>query len=689
MDTSLAWLNDYLDRPVTADEADHLLTRSGFPIEEHRDLPGGDSFLDVEVTSNRGDCLNHIGLARECAAGSGRTLVMPADPEHRVGAAIGGDLTLEIRDAETCPRFTARLIRGVKVGPSPDWLVQRLEAVGQRSINNVVDVTNFVMLETGHPCHVFDLGKLRGRSLIVRNARKGEKLTTLDGQARELHETDVVVADSEGATSLAGVIGGADSEVSDDTTTVVFEMATWHPVRVRTSGRRHKVSTDAAYRFERGVSPLGIDAAAERAVALIAALGGGEASADSLDAGGPPPERPVVELRTDRCSRMIGLEISTQEQAELLSKLEMDVSEVGEGTLRCTVPHFRGDLTREIDLIEEVARLKGLDAVPIMSKLPVTPHAPRPADRGEQELARALCGLGFYETVTFSFVSPEVGEQFLPNGARTVAVDDDRRKAEPTLRPSVLPGLMGCRKGNQDARSTDGGLRLFEFASAFAQTESGESTERRVAALLADVPGSGPKRSDDERAEGVRLMRGAIEAMVKAVGGTEAELAVEPAAAPHAGFDADVCGQFRLGPVVLGHFGLASSEALKRFDLEVPVVLAEVDLAPLRAMYPPRAITHALPAYPPADRDVSLVVDESVRYAEIESVVAASELEGLESVAFGGIYRGKQLGSGKKSVTIRLRFRDDSRTLRREEVEPRLGRLYEAAKAEIGAEVRA
>ncbi|HVU62615.1 MAG TPA: phenylalanine--tRNA ligase subunit beta, partial [Phycisphaerales bacterium] len=561
MHISLRWLNHYLTPgDVTPEEAEKVLTYAGFPIESAAKLPSGDTMLDVEVTSNRGDVLSHIGVAREIAAAAGssrlRTLKLPA-PDAVFGetpAAKGNNPTLAGRDApavfalenrvpEFCPLFTARIITGVKVGPSPRWLVEALESVGQRSINNVVDITNFVSFEYGQPSHVFDLAKIAkaadGRSkLIVRAAAKGEKLALLDGSTVELRPGEIVVADDARVLSLAGVMGGADSGVTDATTDVVLEAATWDPVAIRRAARRLGVRTDASYRFERIVDPRTIEAAAKRLGALIVRLGGGAALPGVLTAGAPLKDRATVRLRPERVSAMLGAHVPLPEVQRILAAHEIDATiepVVLHGSsdtavspaLACTIPPHRPDLEREIDLIEEVARTWGLDKLPVHERVGVRVASPQPAERAVQELGRILTGLGFYETVTFTFVSPKAAKPFVPAGLTTLTVCDERRKADPVLRPSAIPSLMACRRANQDrGAQPDGavggvgagaGVRLFEISSTFAQTGApnkpaggagrGRETETVNVAMLADCCFPAGAKSLEQKQAAIRLLR--------------------------------------------------------------------------------------------------------------------------------------------------------------------------------------
>jgi phenylalanyl-tRNA synthetase beta chain len=700
MDISLKWINRYLaPANIDADEADRLLTQAGFPIEGLTELPCDDTLLDVELTSNRGDCLCHVGCAREVAAMRSasvkRTLVMPEFRDPETAGAVSESLTLENAQPGVCPLFTARVIKGCQVGPSPQWLVDALESVGQRSINNVVDVTNFISLELGNPCHVFDLAKLAGNRLVIRYASEGEKLTTLDGKDRTLAATDLIVADAQRPASLAGVIGGQDSQVTEATTDVVFEMATWDPVTVRTASRRLNIRTDASHRFERGVHPATIEPSARRAVSLLCELTGGQLLGGILDEGAPIPESIVVNMRPRRVKLLLGVDIPVGDQIAMLRDLEIETEQISDDELRCTIPPHRLDLTREVDLIEEVARVAGLDAIPAQDKIFVRPRPLQASELAHREIARILTGLGFFETITFSFTSPGEAAIFLPRGLKTIEVDDDRRKAEPTLRPSVLTGLLACRRSNRDAGvDAPGGVRLYELAEAFVQDENNHSLEARNLTLLMDISKAGRKHTDDDLQLGLRHMRGALDALALAMFGPHARVAVSPCEpvsdAWHPQAHANLTIATPDGSTVeLARFGLVSDSALKGYDLDEPMVAAEILFDQLIAPYPPPAVAARLPAFPGIERDLSLIVPEEITWAQIESLVESLGLEKMTGCAFVGTFRGKQIGAGDKSVTLRLGFRDSSRTLRHEEVDPQMDRVAEASKERLGAKIRA
>jgi len=712
MKISVRWLNEYLEpATITADSAEETLTFVGFPIESAEELPNGDVRLDVEVTSNRGDCLSHVGLAREIAAATGRRLRLPkgAEPTPIGGADASTSASVDNRVTDVCRMFTAQVIRGVKVGPSPKWLVDALAAVGQRSINNIVDVTNYVALEYGQPTHVFDLNALGGEGgeraarrakVVVRYAGKGEKLALLDGRTITLVGDEVVVADGRDggrAVSLAGVMGGKETEVTAATTDVLLEAATWEPVTVRRAARRFNIRTDASYRFERVVDPGTIERAAQRAAGLIVKLGGGTLAPSGggmIRAGVEPRPLTNVRLRPSRVKAILGHEVPVAEIMRVLGALEIGVKGAGEDALDCTVPAHRPDVSREIDLIEEIARIRGLDKLPVHEKVGVRVKPPQNSERAVRELCAVLCGLGFYEAITFTFVPEKDSAPFLPDGMEALRVCDERRKADPVLRPSALPSLLACRRRNQDGGvegDGDGGVRLFELSAVFAQT-GGKEVERRNLALVADACFPQGAKGAEQRQNAVRLVRGVIESAAKAMGGAHASpptVEFEPMAhSPMPAYEAGTCAAVSINGKRVGAIGLLSSAVQKVYDLARPVAIAEVGLDELVALFPPRALVHALPEFPAIERDLSLVVPEQTAWAQIERLVGGMSLPLLEASSFVGTFRGTQVGAGKKSVTLRLRFREAKRTLRHEEVDPQVKAVVEKARSELGAEMR-
>jgi phenylalanyl-tRNA synthetase beta chain len=730
MNISLRWLNEYLEpADLTHEEAERLLTFAGFPLESVEPMPSGDYKLDVEVTSNRGDVLSHIGCAREivaCDPQRKRRLRIPAanrafnwygeaDASISGGGVGGSDIgtvvAIDNRIPELCPLFTARVVRSVKVGPSPKWLVAALESVGLRSINNVVDLTNFIAFEYGQPTHVFDLNTLKqgedGKArLIVRKAEKGEKLALLDGRTITLGGGEMVIADDDGSgagrvISLAGVMGGADTGVTEATTDVLIEAATWEPVAVRTAARRFAIRTDASYRYERIVDARTIETPAKRLASMIVKLAGGKLLPGVIHAGREPKPLATVQLRPARCRAIIGLDVSTPKIQNVLESHEIQVKPLpaasgADPVLACTIPAHRPDLEREIDLIEEVARTVGLDQLPVHELVGVRVQPAQASESATDQIRRVLNAAGFYETVTFTFVSPKQAKPFVRQGVEILEVCDDRRKADPVLRPSAIPSLLACRRKNQDGGAGGAaGVRLYEIASAFGQTPSATKGERGAAfeavnlAMIADAAFPVGAKAIEQKQAAVRLVRSVIDSLGATLGGAATTVEFKPVEqTPVSAFDPSATAEIIINGERIGGIGLIGPNVQAEYGLESPVVAAEINLAALIALYPPKSLVHALPQFPAIERDLSLIVPEQTRWSAIDALVGSSKVPLLENWSFVGVYRGAQAGQGKKSVTFRMRFRDPARTLKHDEVSPQVETIVGRAKAELGAEVR-
>jgi phenylalanyl-tRNA synthetase beta chain len=723
MKISLAWLNSVLSPGgLSAAEAEALLTSAGFPIESTTPVavPGGtiDQCLDVEVTSNRGDALCHLTLAAEIAAvsdGKHRVFRPKMDaPASDAGVQASSVVALRNEVTRECPRFTLRVIKGVKVGRSPAWLVDRLAAIGQRSINNVVDVTNYVQSELGNPSHVFDLDLVRPsgdgtREIVVRGAAAGEKLEMLDGKTVTLAAGELVVADAGGPISLAGIMGGQSTGVSERTKDVLVEVATWSPVMIRKAARRLNITSDASHRFQRVVSARTINLAADRITQLIVELAGGKLLSGTVEAGAWSDEPVVIALRGPRVRRVIGVELTDAQIERALAAQGFSLAAgAGSGEWTVKVPAIRNDVKLEIDLIEEIARTIGYDKIVVPELMPVRINEPQRSERAGREAARVLTGCGFFETVTFSFTSAKLAKPFIAPGVALTGVSDDRRGSEGTLRPSVLCGLLACRRVNQDRRADVGGgvggagramVKLYEIAAAFGEDAArpgggggGATIERQTLAMLSDLPSSGS--AFERRQLGVRQMRGAIEAVVLAMHGPSAALRFEPVgesasvSALYPDTSARVVIGTPSGDLTLGTFGIIDEATQKLYELENPVIVAELAYDDLIAPYPARVTVMPLPTMGATERDLSLIVDEATGWDRVRRATLDASPQFMESLAFVTTYRGKPIPDGKKSLTFRMRFRHPEKTLRDEEVNAPVDALVARLKAELGAEVR-
>jgi len=559
-------------------------------------------------------------------------------------------------------------------------LLKRLEALGLRPVNNIVDITNYVMLELGQPLHAFDLNLLHEKRIVVRRAKDGEPFEAINHEQYKLTSDMLVIADGDRAMGVAGVMGGVDSEVTEATTDVLLEAARFVPLNIRRTARALKLSSDASFRFERGVDPQGVLKASARAAKLILELAGGTLAPGVVVQGDEGEARPPITLRPARCNQLLGTDISADDMVGMLSRLGFApaLNDAGD-QITCQPPTFRLDMHREIDLVEEVARSFGLANISAEDHMPVQVRPVQDAVQAGLVLSQTLVAHGFHEAITPSLISLDAGRPFLHNpneGGDGVALVDERRKADPLLRPSLLPSLLLCRKRNQDVGNA--GVKLYEIASSW--TEHGDGiTERRTLTLLADA--------GEETGHALRSLRSTVEEVVEQLGGAPELAALQLTETESKQFAPALA--ITLGGQAIGQLGLLKQPLWEAFDLQAPVVAAELDHALLIALFPPKHVVGDLPRFPAIERDLSVIVAESVTWEQIAKAVADTQPDLLEGTAFIGVYRGKPIAKGSKSVTLRMQFRDPSRTLTHEEVDPQVARVVEALGQAVDATLRA
>lgn len=671
MKTSVTWLNDYLEPSIDAATQSELLTAAGFPWDGEGVADNGESWQEIETTSNRGDCLCHVGLAREAAVIGGSSLVIPEVVLQPEGDPASDAITVDNNDSTACPLYTARIIRDVEVRESPDWLKSRLEAIGLVPRNNLVDATNFVLFELGQPTHVFDLDLVREGRIEVRRARAGETLLPIGEGAEsiELHPDDLVIADAGRPVALAGVKGGAETAVHEGTRNILLEAATFDPVVVRSASRRHRVASDSSYRFERGVHPADIGLAAERLAALILEIAGGRLAPGVVADGLPIPGSREVSIRPERCRTVLGIPIEDDRIEELLRGLELEPLREDDRFV-CTVPPRRLDLEREADLVEEIARTHGLDQLPVSETINIRAVPPRPTDQALGVVKELLVGLGYHETVTHTLIGREAASPFIATDRTALEVDDDRAAAEPTLRPSIIPSLLRVAGHNHDLGTAT--VRLFEAGSTFERATDGHRETRRVA-MIADPPAELDSKDELEVAQAAfGIVRTSVDRIADRLG--VREVRVVPANVP----GLDPAGHVLFDGEHAGIIGTVATEIATRTGHDRPVAAAELILDPAGlserlAAWPPESSATDLPAFPGIERDLTVVVDESMAWADLEQTVRAATDPSntlLESVHFVTVFRGGRLDAGRKAVTLRLLFRAPDRTLRHEEVDP-------------------
>jgi phenylalanyl-tRNA synthetase beta chain len=638
----------------------------GTPLLEA--LPLADTRLALEITANRPDLLGHKGVARDLGAVYGAAVKLPAFPgsasegpaprrSERRGAVDGMEVTID--DVEGCPRYIAAVIRGVRVGPSPAWLDARLRSVGARPINNVVDATNYILYELNQPMHAFDLARLRGGKVVIRRARAGERITTLDGADRALTAAMTMICDADGPQAVAGVMGGRDSEVSPSTTDILLECAYFDAKRVRATRKALRMDTDASYRFERGTDPFAMPEAVRRAVALIRAVAGGEEREAAVDVYPEPAKPRAVFLRPEFVSRLLGTPVSREEIERYLVSVGFAVAPK-DGRLHVQVPGWRPDVTREVDLIEEVARLKGYDTFPVEMR-PFRPGtvADDPIERLKARIRRALTGMGLHEARLMPLVPDAEGDRSLVRLANPVSRD------QAVLRTSLLPGLVEAVARNWSARQRD--VRLFEIGNVFRARAGGPPQEwLRVGGVVsgARMPShwSTGGRADDYDPWDVK-------GLLEEVG----RLAGPPADVRPAG------SVWLLVGADGGERGRAGELAASRPPWAAPVYGFEVDV---ELWDRPFARYQPLPVTPPVERDLALVLPDGLAAAQVVALVEEAGRPLLERVTLFDEYRGT--GVAGRSLAWHLYFRASDRTLRDEEVDSAMAGILGALKERLG-----
>ena len=676
----------------------------GTPVGQLLGLP--DLVLEVNVTPNRPDALSHVGLAREIAALSGTPLRLPPAESKEEGAAAKDLAAVEVRDSERCPRYVARVIEGVKIGPSPLVLQERLRACGIRPISNVVDATNLVLLELGHPLHAFDLDRLAGHRIVVRRAADGEAMTTLDGKERKLAADDLVIADAEKAVALAGVMGGQTSEVSAGTTRILLEGAMFQGAGVRRTSKRHGLHTEASHRFERGADERAAEAAVDRCAGLIAKLAGGTVRPGRIDHF-PSPKKPTpIWVRPARVSAILGTHVSPAEVDKRLSALGLSPVDGNDVKRLWEAPSWRGDLTREIDCVEEIARTRGYDTIPIvLHKAGLGETATRTLDQLAVSAARAaLSARGFDEVLNYSFLGQADLLALVPASSgvappRPMKVANPLTVEQGAMRTSLIAGLLRNVGHNRSRGAED--LRLYELGRVYLPEGDPNHAggplswpvhEPRKAALVAVGRRSLRHWSlgkSADAAAGFADLKGAVEDVLEALGISSATF--QPATAaegpwlhPAAAASVHIAGK------PAGAIGQVHPQVAAHFDVPADLIVGELDWESLSAASLAVRKLHGVPRFPAVSRDLAFVVDDAVPAAALVAEIrAADDRSLLESVVLFDQYKGAPVPAGKKSLAYALRLRAADRTLTDADADALVAAVVARLKEKSGAEQRA
>ncbi|MEQ8202367.1 MAG: phenylalanine--tRNA ligase subunit beta [Smithellaceae bacterium] len=662
-------------------------TALGKPLEEILDL--GDTVLDVSITPNRADCLSMIGIAREVAAITGKKIKMPVGEVYESAEDINSITSVKIIDSDLCPRYTARMIKDVEIGPSPVWMKTRLEAVGLRSINNVVDVTNFVMLEMGQPLHSFDFRFLEEGRIVVRKSVQDEEFVSLDGKARKLEADTLLICDGVKPVAIGGIMGGLNSEVKDDTRIVFLESAYFNPSSIRRSARRLAMPTDAAFRFERGIDPEGVLAALNRAARLISDLSGGKVCKNYIDEyPAKVPAAANIPLALNRVNAVIGTAIEGSEVIRILQSIGMEVKESEPGKYSVTPATYRVDITREIDLIEEVARLYGYDRVPVtLPDVAVTEMAAIPRLDLEERIRTVLTGNGYNEVINYSFISPQsvdyLGLTENDERRRLVHIKNPLVEDQAVMRTTMIFALLDSLKKN--ANNGCFNLKLFEMGRIFLSGGAGKlPAERNVlAGLLSGTIG--------EDLWNYRLnvdfydVKGCLDNLFSDLKiGYCRYVAENPEPFLHPGKSANIY----LKDSKVGYLGEVHPDVKDRMDLKVNSYVFEINLDMLVSHIAGEVTYKEISKYPAVARDVAFVVDSGVQADYMLDIVLRQKEDLLENVGIFDIYAGKGLPDGTKSLGLRFSYRSPDKTLTDLEVNNVHERIVRKTIELTGARVR-
>ncbi|MDP6593727.1 MAG: phenylalanine--tRNA ligase subunit beta [Candidatus Marinimicrobia bacterium] len=672
------WLKDYVDIDLSPEELADLLTNSG--LESDVILDG--RALDIELTPNRPDCMSHLGVARDIAVLTGRTLSPPQFTLKENDQKAHDDVAIEIIDKKECPRYACRVVKNVKVSTSPQWIVERLEMGGIRSINNIVDVSNYVLLELGHPLHTFDLLQIAGAKIIVRLAKKGETITTLDGEEQKLTADHLLICDGEKPVALAGVMGGENSEVSDATTDVLIESAFFDPVTVRKGSKALGLSTEASKRFERGTDYEGLITALNRTASMLAEIAGGEISSGIVDAYPEQIEISPIRFRTNVASATAGINFEALFIEQTFEGLGISYTPTDDG-YNCTPPTFRPDLEREIDLTEELVRVYGFSRID--SDLSYAGYLSDVTwDPGDylDELRQFFVGLGFNEVSTNSLIHKREAGHFTASGA--VELQNPISRDMAVLRTSLFPGLLKAVSHNLKRGEND--LSLFEHGMIFAASSESKTGCEETEQLAGIICGNQIPRQwkRGEESADFYTVKGIADAVARFLSIKDYSVSASNSRQ-----------LFNPGQVLINgageylvEFGLFSADALAYYDIEVPLFGFRLSLERIREKMSKNIIHQPPPKHPGILRDLSFLLQHKHPVGEIEKVIRENGTDLLTRLSLYDLYEGDQIEKDQKSVTFSLFFRDDKRTLKDEEVDDIVAGIISETSKRFSAKLR-
>lgn len=680
MRISYNWLREFVDLNVGPQVLADGLNQIGLMVEsvEKKD---DDTIYEIETYANRPDTLGHLGVAREVATLFGLPLKTIKWPLAELSQPTSDFIDIQILDPQLCPRYCGLVVKGVKVGPSPEWLRKRIEAMGLRPINNVVDISNYVCFSLGQPIHTFDLKKIGGSRIIVRKARKGEAIRTLEGNLLELDPEMLVIADESRPVAIAGVIGGEESGITETTTEVFIESANFNPVSIRITAKKLGLSTDASYRFERGADPNAAPAAATMAASLLCNFGG-RVSRGLLDVF-PATKKPrTIQLRLNRIAELLGVEIEPEFVVSILSGLGLKLKEQKKNVWTAEIPSFRVDLEREADLIEEVARFYGYDKIP--SEVTPVKSFDLPSDKKREKiwlLKEVLFHHGFDEVINFSFADPEK-EQIWQSGYKPIRLQNPISSKASILRTNLLPGLLENAVWNFNREAE--GVHIFEVGNIYFWGEEGVHCEKLTLGILTTGYRTGQSWQQGKKETDFFVLKGAVEDIFYYLGYDA--VSFEPL--EDSFFEPEQALKILLKNEIVGKLGLLKKEIARSYDLERPVFCAQLDLAEI-LQRPARTFSFKpIPKFPGTSRDLSFLVEANISYQQVYHQLQKLTIPYLEGFQIYDRFQGKTLPPDKTSFSVRFFFRHQTRTLQTEEVDRAMLDIISQLKTSLKIQLR-
>lgn len=683
MKISLEWLREYVDVPESPAQLRDDLTLAGLVVES---VTGESSneVLEFEITSNRPDCLNHIGIARELAAFYQRPLRMPPLRKRLSLSSDRIPFSVEILDSKLCPRYVGLVLDGIRVEPSPAWMQRRLDAAGMRPVNNIVDITNYVLLEFGHPLHAFDFTRLRQGKIVVARAQAGQKMVTLDGVERTLDEEMLLINDGEGPVAIAGVMGGLHSEIEQSTNIVLLESAYFDPVSIRRTSKKLGLSTEASYRFERGADWDNTIRVIARTCHLIEEIAGGRVAGGMRDAYPAQIDPIEIELRRDRAESLLGVKLADDFVESTLRRLNFKLVRRGKGAWRVTCPTYRADMELEADLVEELARFHGYQNIPTTTPPARNAGIPSPVFRQESAVRRILLGLGFSEAVNLSFAGEAEHMDFPPQGSGDrVAVRNPLTEETQFMRTTLASGLVKSAKRNFNHDNYQ--VRLFELGRVYRPGSDGRPCEKATLGILATGDFADHNWAHPAGDYDFFHLKGVVTSLLEGIRSKPAELGPAPEISWLNPADAS---SILIDGCCIGVMGSLNPGLEEKFKLKQPVFLAEIDFAELCRRAFTSSNYEALPRYPAAERDLSILVARDTAYGTICAGIQRLGMVELVRVDLIDVYEGSKVPAGKISLTLRLTFQDREKTLTVDRVQSFSDNVLAYLKGTFGAVLR-